>query len=310
MPDIALEIVTSTDFNEYEENTFAAIIEGRYFSLEYQPEDSRIEIRMAVSVMTEDQLDALNNTAASRQICLIGPFVTKEHAISTHITTVSAAWLTHLTDVVEFLLSWSKEQNIKGGCFLCGKDNNTVLYRNTEKINGFLCDDCFINPPESQTEVIDELLTESRTVVQYENRLFALVVTVLVRLVIATVWIPFLMYFLKDDMIYYVSGAFSIGVVYLTFACFRRAAGGDSSVSRGMAIGIQIFFIIIEGYILANIVFSPEHFTAISDALNVDQLSRLAYDNATELQARVSLGPLVALASVLIYRYVSEKIMK
>jgi len=310
MPEIAIEIVTSTDFNEYEENTFAAIIEGRYLALEYRPDASQIEICMAVSYITEEQLLLLNTSVASSRISLLEPFTVNDYTITGSVITITSSWLPNLKKTVDLIVSWSKENNINGGCFTCGKDNNTVLYRNTEKMNGFLCDECFTNPPVSQTETIDELLTEARTVVHYENRLFALAVTVFVRLVISTFWIPFLMNFLEDDVIYYVSGPISIGIAILTMACFRRAAGGDSTTSRVMAAGIQILFIIIEGYILANLVFTPETFPAISDALNVDRLAYLSYNDVTELQAKVSLGPLVGLSCVLFYRYVIEKLMK
>ena len=189
MKDISFEIVTSTEFTEYSENVYAAMIDQIYFVLEIIAEERSLRLSSGFSEFTGESRKALINSLLSSLHIREDQIIFSEHSIRIQFF-LRKDWLEKLQLAIKNITGWSKNYHVMSGCFMCGIDDATVFFQNIEGKNIFICDNCKIS--SEQNKIIKRIEDQHAEFInsKTENLKHGFFFTLAARTAMSVLWIP------------------------------------------------------------------------------------------------------------------------
>ena len=269
MTDVAFELVTSTDFSEYFPNFFAGRVDGRYFSAWFIPEEKQIYVTMGISSLTPVSKDNLLARVRASACMSEETLRFEDHSVCGRVPVYDAEWLSRFKSAVTLLGEWAAANQITSGCFLCGRDDLTVLYRNDDDRNAYICDQCLEAPPNLYSQEIEQMKAEARKPVVLENRWRGICLTLLVRAAISVIWIPTMMFALDSKLAILVPLFGSAGITFISYLLYRKFAGIFSNLSKVIVTTLLVGFSFLEYYISAGSIVS-EHVNSVFPDVNLN----------------------------------------
>jgi|GEM_PF-2633227 len=276
MTDVAFELITSTDFSEYFPNFFAGQIDGRYFGAHFRPEEKQLYITMGVSAITASAKEDLLARVRASSVMNEETMHFEDHSVCGRVPVFDSEWLGRVKEALALFGNWASANQIMSGCFLCGKDDLTVLYRNDDIHNAYICDSCLESPPDQLKKEIEQMLVEARAPIVIENRWRGILLTFLARAVISMIWIPVMMFVLDSRLAIIVPLAGSAVIALIAYLLYRKFSGAFSSLGKWIVTGFLVGFCFLEYFIAASSVIS-QHVNRLFPNVSLNSLDVLLY---------------------------------
>ena len=294
MTDISFDIVTSTDFIDYGDYVYAAVVNGSYFILEHSPEDKSLCLRMSFFKASNEAREALSKRMLSSQQLREDQLVLSDHAVSIRMV-LREGWQIRLKDALQFLSSWANDSRIESGCFLCGENNPSVFFRDQHSM--FLCDTCDNSLKQQAAQKKQSIKAAELADTKREPLVFGLLVSSVARLIISIIWIPIAVTTLKLSIrSSYFEDTFAFAVIFSVISMFtmirmyKKATGNLSIAGYVSASIIHIAFSFIDMLLIMFMVLqvmSGSHGTEyVADPLG--WISRLNYYMSIEMPSVTS----------------------
>lgn len=255
MDGISHVIITTTEMNEVDPDLYASVINGLYFQLNHQRDNSTLVLSVGATDISENQRSALEQAYKDAGLPgEKGPQFFK-HNVSL-IIPLDEQWTVQIKSAIQMLINWAKTNDVHGGCYMCGVDNPSVFYREVEEESTYLCDECEILIIEKSAASKAEADSQSDPAPIPEKRLIGLLFAVPARILQSVLFIS--LYFSvipkllgSGPTFLILTFAFMFGIfpflAYIeTFHIYKKVAKNFSSTSLDILTIINIIICLFD----------------------------------------------------------------
>ena len=155
MNDFSYDIVASTRLIEKSPNFFTAVLSGKNFTAEYFPMRKRITLSMGISHASTEQRQRLLRRLIEAFSLPQDDIMFDDHSVCLVIP-AEDEWLPIMDRMIESMETWATENNVTGGCYLCGCTDPSVNASEVGEIRSFLCKECRATVKKEIAEAVKE----------------------------------------------------------------------------------------------------------------------------------------------------------
>lgn len=237
MTDITLDIITSTNLIEYGDYMYAAMVDGSYFVLVHSPKENSMCLSMSFLEASIETREALVRKMLSSLKLREDQITLSDHSVSIQ-KVVREGWLYALKVAIQIISSWAKENHLESGCFLCGRNDHTVLFQQEHEQNMYVCDSCKVSLQQGVSQNQQAVKMADLADTKRENLAFGLLVSFVTRFILSIIWIPIAITTLKASIksnyfndTFAFTLLFSVVSMFLMIKLYKKATGNISTVA-------------------------------------------------------------------------------
>ncbi len=315
MTDITCDIVAGTKLQELGANFYAAKIAGKHFIAEYFSSAKKIALTMGIGHAPEEKKDSLRQSLTDTYHVQARDVQFDDHSACLVIP-IEQDWVSRLNGIMDSMSHWADENDITGGCFLCGRGGATVSACEVSGVYTFLCGACREKLNREYSASLEEakkqkLSAPALTAPTSSRRNVGYLAAIGAGLVAALAWLMIIIYVPMTWVFGTIATALLVNCVY---EAYKRVAGRfsifDFLVTTLMSVAILMFGVtfafshaLSEAWNLASD--TTEHLSSMAIFTNLPQIVSLPIFGFLFLS--ICIPAVVGLLIGIGYRYIKER---